>query len=76
MAKNLDGVIVRIRAQHDFGTVVAERVFVPGLPSEISTWTEYIIGVKMDQAKKEDPTFDMYHFSAEQAPIIVQVSYL
>ena len=74
MAKNLDGVIVRIKAQHDFDMVVAERVFVPGDPVEIDTWVTYIVGVKMDQAKKIDPTFDEYHFASEESPIIVQFS--
>lgn len=74
MAKNLDGVIVRIEARHDFNTVVAERVFVPGDPVAIHTWVTYITEVKMDQARRADPTFDEYHFASEESPIIVQIS--
>ncbi|UTC29989.1 hypothetical protein STASHLEY_00550 [Brevundimonas phage vB_BpoS-StAshley] len=74
MAKNLDGVLVKIEAQHDFNTVVASRVFVPGDRMEIATWIDYVVSVKKEQARLKDPSFEFYAWGSTEESIIVQIT--
>ena len=73
----LDGILVNIVAKHDFDKVVASRVFVGGglygAARESGRWIEMVVGIKMEQARDEDPSFDQYSFDADIIPIVVEV---
>lgn len=75
-----DGTLVTIRALHDFGRVVAHRVF---LQTEgdyatflirIKDWVDQVIAIKTDQENMSDPDgADLVNFRAEEESIVVEL---
>lgn len=75
-----DGTLVNIRALHDFGRVVAHRVFVQTEGDyatfliRIKDWVDQVIKIKTDQENERDPDgADLVNFRAAEESIVVEL---
>jgi len=75
-----DGKLVTVRALHDFGRVVAHRVFLQDQGDyatfliRIKDWVDRVIAIKTEEENERDPDgADLVSFRAAEEPIVVEL---